>query len=284
MPPLPQNFAGGERSAADVLPYLPAMPGTGSAAVLPSPTDAGAIRSASQAASQGYTPHQVLPQASSVFPDATPSSRSVPASTAAHSPAAPPPGTGLRGRPPADSGQPTGVPTRHPNEFVTGLPFVTPAVGRYPTSPYNGGLNVPVYQAVAYQGRPVSTGAAGFSTPAQLAVMPQYQQTPYQPSVYSNNPAPGIYPTSYQQCQVLPPPSLPVDGSVGQTYVPPTFTPNWNPNLYSGNNQGFRPLFSMGQENYNVVLGRGIVGQPRPMCPASMCATSCGTCLRSPYP
>jgi hypothetical protein len=31
---------------------------------------------------------------------------------------------------------------------------------------------------------------------------------------------------------------------------------------YYSENGGFRPLISLGQENYNVQLGRGIVGQP----------------------
>ena len=44
--------------------------------------------------------------------------------------------------------------------------------------------------------------------------------------------------------------------------MPPTFTPNLTPNLYSANNSGYSPLFSLGQENYNVLLGRGIIGQP----------------------
>ncbi len=39
--------------------------------------------------------------------------------------------------------------------------------------------------------------------------------------------------------------------------------PNQVPSgLYSGNNSGFRPLFGFGQDNYNVQLGRGLIGQP----------------------
>jgi hypothetical protein len=32
--------------------------------------------------------------------------------------------------------------------------------------------------------------------------------------------------------------------------------------MYATNNAGHKPLFTMGQENYNVQLGRGIIGQP----------------------
>lgn len=134
--------------------------------------------------------------------------------------------------------------------FATGLPYVTPAPrGRYPTSPYRG----PMYQTASYQrtvpARLASTAAqttAPVTAPAQN-VLPQYQQ-------------PGIYPTAYQ-C-TTPAPSFPSTGAVPGAYVPPTLTPNLTPGLYSPNNSGYSPLFSLGQENYNVLLGRGIIGQP----------------------
>ncbi len=45
--------------------------------------------------------------------------------------------------------------------------------------------------------------------------------------------------------------------------VPPTVMPNQAPpGIYSPNNSGFRPLLGFGQDNYNVQLGRGIIGQP----------------------
>ncbi|MBX3423785.1 MAG: hypothetical protein KF752_19690 [Pirellulaceae bacterium] len=164
------------------------------------------------------------------------------------------------------AGQPTpGLPTsqlRDAQQFTSGLPFVTPAQGRYPTSPYMGPRSMPIYQNVGHQrptpGMPVSQS----QLQGQRAQLPQYQTTAYQAPNFSNNPTPGIYPTSAQQCQVLPPPSLPADGRVPGAYVPPTYTPNWNPSMYSPNNSGYSPIFTMGQENYNVVLGRGIVGQP----------------------
>ncbi len=46
-------------------------------------------------------------------------------------------------------------------------------------------------------------------------------------------------------------------------FAPPTVMPNQAPSgIYSPNNSGFRPLFGFGQDNYNVQLGRGIIGQP----------------------
>lgn len=170
--------------------------------------------------------------------------------------------TGLRERndlsTDVDSGlRPTGEMMPGTHSFTTGLPFVTQAPGRYPTSPYTGPSHVPTYQTIGYQRSVPVTFAAQTTAGASQVVLPQHQQP-----VFSANPNPGIYPTAYQQCQVLPPPSLPPDGAIGTTYVPPTATPNWNSNMYSANNAGLRPLISLGQESNNVVLGRGIIGQP----------------------
>jgi hypothetical protein len=88
---------------------------------------------------------------------------------------------------------------------------------------------------------------------------------PYAPQPASGLPQfqalqPGIYPTAYQ-C-TTPAPSFPSTGAVPGAYVPPTLPPNMTPGLYTPNNSGYVPLFSLGQENYNVQLGRGIIGQP----------------------
>lgn len=55
-----------------------------------------------------------------------------------------------------------------------------------------------------------------------------------------------------------PPPIVPP----GDFIAPPTLPPGAVPATYYGNDVGFKPLLSLGQENYNVVLGRGIIGQP----------------------
>lgn len=142
-----------------------------------------------------------------------------------------------------------------PQQFATGLPHVTPAppTGRYPTSPYVG----PRFQQASYQlqSLPAQTvaasigGSRGLTAPDAAARQPVLPQN-----------ATGVYPTAYQQC--APAPSFPATGAVPGTYVPPTFTPNLTPGLYSPTNSGYSPLFSLGQENYNVLLGRGIIGQP----------------------
>lgn len=176
-----------------------------------------------------------------------------------------PGGSGLAsdGRPAAES-------------FTSGLPYVTPAPrGRYATSPYQPA----VFQSTDYRspqvpaqfassssvppgsapaGNSIATQATmpnfvGAAPPtyltAQQAALPQYRY-----------PQPGVYPTAYQCTQ--PAPSVPSTGAVPGGYIPPTLPPNLTPNLYTPNNAGYRPLFSLGQENYNVQLGRGIIGQP----------------------
>jgi hypothetical protein len=53
------------------------------------------------------------------------------------------------------------------------------------------------------------------------------------------------------------PPYAGIPGNI----APPTYMPNQVPaGLYG--NTGWRPLFGLGQDNFNVQLGRGIIGQP----------------------
>lgn len=181
------------------------------------------------------------------------------------------------------SGMPNGMPNQYPNQnpnqfgpngtqlrntppVTTGLPYVTQGQN-FPTSPYLGPRNVPFYYTSSQRTVPVSTAQG----PVGGAVLPQYAQPNPQanvlPSAQMNGaqlngaqlnggrPGAGVYPTNYaQQCGP--------DGAAVGAYVPPTYTPNWNPSLYSSNNSGYRPLISLGQENYNVQLGRGLFGQP----------------------
>lgn len=178
----------------------------------------------------------------------------------------------------------------NPNTFTTGLPFVTPPPrGRFATSPYNHA----VFQTASYNRRlaeSASRAAAASGGPGQLAsaqlpagsqLRPTGESQPgyVQPGFVQ----PGIYPTAAYQCgpylpqfarpQIfpasaqlpqpsLPPPSLPQQGQVPGTWTPPTYTPNLTPGLYSPNNSGYSPLMSLGQEGYNVQLGRGLLGQP----------------------
>jgi hypothetical protein len=144
-------------------------------------------------------------------------------------------------------------------EIATGLPYVTPSprTGRYPTSAYNPAMfrtisyQAPVQQQVSMQQQP-STAVIANTAPVLpqnsgvSGVAPPYQGNPYQ----ANQCGPGVIPT------------YPAPGAVPGTYIPGTITPNLTPGMYSPNNSGYSPIFSLGQENYNVQIGRGIVGQP----------------------
>lgn len=158
----------------------------------------------------------------------------------------------------------------NPEGIATGLPFVTPPPrGNYATRPYNHAL----FQNAAYQREaslrtPQSAGQSGTATQTmgQLtsgAVGFQSQQFPQ--AVLPPTAQPGIYPTGYQGVYqpALPTPSgVASAGTVPATYAPPTYTASAAPALYASDNAGCKPLFTLGQENYNVQLGRGIIGQP----------------------
>ncbi|MFK7737045.1 MAG: hypothetical protein AB8B50_13500 [Pirellulaceae bacterium] len=166
-----------------------------------------------------------------------------------------------------------------PRSIVSGPPFVSPPPrGRYPTSRYNNAL----FQNAAYQrtvaqnvqaGRGVN--GVGQLTSAQAPVagspvpmagaqpQPQAGRANLPQFAASNN----IYPTAAYQCNPnvgvpLAAPTLPPPNNVPGTGIPPTLPPNLAPNLYSANNNGYAPLLSLGQEGYNVQLGRGVLGQP----------------------
>ncbi len=181
-------------------------------------------------------------------------------------------------------------PRGNAQDFATGLPYVTAAPrSRYATSPYQPA----VFQAADYRTTTIPVqlvsnpspafgpqvtqvtaqlGPAPVAPPPNLAaaqgVGPTAGQnnalgylTAQQASLPQNRyPQPGIYPTAYQ-C-TTPAPTFPSTGAVPGTFVPPTLPPNLTPGLYTPNNSGYTPFFSLGQENYNVQLGRGIVGQP----------------------
>lgn len=134
-------------------------------------------------------------------------------------------------------------------EVATGYPFVSPAPGNYPTSQYRGPQNNgSVFRPIAYQNvvqSPQAPLSAVADTPPTL--LPQNAPVGSVPTQYQCAPAGPVYPPA---------------GMVPGTYVPPTLTPNLAPGAYSPNNSGYTPFFSLGQENYNVQLGRGIIGQP----------------------
>ncbi|MCA9128408.1 MAG: hypothetical protein KDB22_15080 [Planctomycetales bacterium] len=150
--------------------------------------------------------------------------------------------------PMTNSTQLTNVPyQRIPAQAVaTGLPYVTPPPrqGNYATraiSPAH--MQLAAYQRIAPVNSPVVAGTQLASNQA-AAGLPQQQRLQLT-SAYQCAPGPGF-------------PSMGVPNSV----APPTLPPNLAPGLYTPNNSGYTPLFSLGQENYNVLLGRGLVGQP----------------------
>ncbi len=149
------------------------------------------------------------------------------------------------------SGGETTVPINQDPRFVSPPP--APRVGNFATSPYQGAYRLAGYQTlqpVANQTvLPPLTQATQPQVVANTSTLPQYQ-----PNV-------GIYPTAYQYCA----PGVPSNGVpqvVPGAVAPPTYPPNLAPQLYTQDNSGYRPLFSLGQENYNVQIGRGIIGQP----------------------
>ncbi len=172
--------------------------------------------------------------------------------------------------------------------ITSGYPFVTPAPvtsasrGNYATSPYQPAVFQTPYQArqipALYASSNAAAPAAMFTAAQQqlaaqqpaavippatatAAVPPSQYLTPQQLALPQYQyPQAGIIQTAYQ-C-TPPGPTVPSTGAVPGTYLPPTLPPNLTPGLYTPNNSGYTPLFSLGQENYNVQLGRGIIGQP----------------------
>lgn len=116
--------------------------------------------------------------------------------------------------------------------------------------------NLPVPRSNIVGGEPFVTGP-GCQFDASYMVEP----TCYMASTgCANDCISGTQPTyPYTGVPNVRPPYAGIPGTI----IPPTYMPNQVPSgLYSGNNSGFRPLFGFGQDNYNVQLGRGLIGQP----------------------
>jgi hypothetical protein len=166
------------------------------------------------------------------------------------------------------------------------LPYSNPLPGFQPpatSTPLNA-QPAPTFPAPGTtfgQNQPGVIGSNPPSIPnvANPANLPQYPKPQQRPAFVNNEPFVTGPPCQYDAYDMVMPtsynapgypvcggpsvfPGAPPAGSMGDAYVPPTLTPNYGPGLYSSNNSGFRPLFSLGQENYNAQLGRGIIGQP----------------------
>ncbi len=107
------------------------------------------------------------------------------------------------------------------------------------------------YDLPQYRTAPIVTGEP-FVTEGPCQFDAAYMVTPAYPTMQNNQCGP--YLPGYQ--------TAPATTSLPGYYAPPTVMPNQVPSLYASNNAGHRPLLGFGQENYNVQIGRGIIGQP----------------------
>ncbi len=164
----------------------------------------------------------------------------------------------------ATAGQAQGLPQGRPQvAVVAGDPrFVMQPSrpGNYPTVPYQAPFRTVAYQ-LPQQSPPVLPVQPPSVLPNQPQSVPATSALPQYASTV------GVQPINYQALQpgYNCPPNIPSNGVpayVPGAVVPPTLPPNLTPQLYTPDNAGYRPLFSLGQENYNVQLGRGIIGQP----------------------
>jgi hypothetical protein len=153
-----------------------------------------------------------------------------------------PPVTRPSAGPAAAPRQPNSVPNRDPASLTRGAsPTMTPL----PQNPMN--------QPGLTQTLPPS--------PSDLAPVPTPQMNT-QWSNAANSPlvtGPSGYRAVFWDCSA---PNV-VQTSGPYVYAPPTVMPNTPQAVaLTANYPGYRPLFTLGQENYNVRLGQGIVGQP----------------------
>lgn len=290
LPAAPQDYAppSGLPTAPSSATTLPNAPASAQPNPLRSAQPASPVVTASDAVYPQQNPvlppnglsnnAQVQPGQRAVLPPALPNNDAMPRPSAPQSP----PG-GFRNIDPRSNVNPgsrQNIPVNNvgfPNAvnngqgFTTGSPLVSaPPRSRYFTTPYNHA----VFQTAAFQRQYARQGgAAAGGVPATLTSA-QVGATPAAPQAGVANPATaglpqyapvvGTYPTSYQCGPVGAGTTsyLPQTGAVPGASVPATLTPNLAPNYYSYDNGGYSPLLSLGQEGYNVQVGRGIVGQP----------------------
>lgn len=274
LPSFPGGGYDSPSSTGAVLPALPALPGAQQQQVLPSSPPPQVNPAGYPLANPLANPQfnqQPGPTASQIYPSqnepaavaqSVPRQRTVPAQSVGNVTQQ----QDLRAIQNANTPtntvnqQQPAVGLRNQQNYVTGPPFVSPppGMGRYPTSPYQG----PRYQTTAYQrNAPLAAQTVAAQTGGLVAPPGTVDPADLRPTLPQNQNLTGVYPTAFQQ-QCAPSVNYPGTGAVPGTYVPPTLTQNLTPNLYSANNSGYSPLFSLGQENYNVLLGRGLIGQP----------------------
>lgn len=151
---------------------------------------------------------------------------------------------------PAPVTSPTAPPVRAPSAAPTNSPLNSqPAYGNNPAPLVRG--NTPTTTAQQYN-QPSASDLTPVPTPQ---MNPQWSTTGNSPLVTS----PSGYRAEFWDCGA--PMVVPAGGSY--VYAPATIMPN-APQAVALNSYptGYRPIFTLGQENYNVQLGQGIIGQP----------------------
>ena len=131
--------------------------------------------------------------------------------------------------------------------------FTTPAYPQAANSP--GGLAPqPNYGVPSYNGGTVASGPP-YVTPAPRQFDACYMVEP-------------SYTNTNGNCGGPPVANTPTYSGLPGTVSPPTYMPNQVPQgLYPQANTGARPLFGLGQQNYNIQFGRGLFGQPKAYVP-----------------
>lgn len=168
-----------------------------------------------------------------------------------------PPST-MRDAPGGRPGQQTGVyqtpVVSNDPRFVMQAP--APRLGNYPTVPYQ-----PPFRTVSMQLPQQNPQVLPVQSASTIPNQPQ--TVPVTSALPQNQPVVGAQLVNYQALQPgYCAPNNGVPAYVPGAVAPPTLPPNLTPQLYTPDNSGYRPLFSLGQENYNVQIGRGIIGQP----------------------
>lgn len=166
----------------------------------------------------------------------------------------PPAGAASQFEAPPLAGNDYGSATRSPSAAAP--PPASPPTTSYPTAPSLQGL-----QPVAPLGAPLAAPPQHQpnASPSDLAPLPQPQLPSNWATVDNCNlvSGPSGYRAEFGFCS--PAPVVPVGYAAPPVILPPAVAPGapMAPAPF-----GCRPLFTLGQENYNVQVGQGIIGQP----------------------
>lgn len=259
----PQGFAGPSGSPRSQAPIHPDIANPVAQPVLPASGGSGQVAQTAYMQGEGFA----MPPSGSAVSPATPNGgaapRPAPAVTGGANgglaPGASPATNGLQA-PPLRGGSVGGV-----------QPAAPP-----PTSaaPLPGGLQ-PVPSTAPLTAPPQSSPQASPLTATPLIASPSDAAPVPQPRLSStwataDNCNLVSYPSGYRAefGACVPGPVVPMTyAAPPAVVVPPTIMPGVAPPVVIPATAGHRPLFTLGQENYNVQLGQGIIGQPKAYVP-----------------